>query len=136
MEDDLKFNQREDELNFKLCKSSLASPSLTWAWHSSTPACYPLFILKLQTFIMLNLLLNFCLSIYTTRHLILVNSGIPSSIDKMWQTETFLHILCFFVVNFNMLYCMLRVWPNNVDINKLSKEDIFIPKYHYQSLPL
>ena len=29
----------EDKPIFSLSKSRLASPSLTWAWHSSAPAC-------------------------------------------------------------------------------------------------
>ena len=33
----------ECDLNFFLIRASLASPSLTWAWHSSAPACFLLF---------------------------------------------------------------------------------------------
>ena len=44
MEDDINRRQThcfqlEDDLNFLIGKAGLANPSLSWAWHSSAPAC-------------------------------------------------------------------------------------------------
>ena len=50
MEEDINVLKLEDDLNFLLGKSGLASPS--WALHSSAPACLFYFTLLIQIFIL------------------------------------------------------------------------------------
>ena len=38
------FSPMEDDIIFSASVSYLASPSLTWAWHSSAPACFHFFL--------------------------------------------------------------------------------------------